>query len=79
MLYLYEILYGCANAWGPLYNQSKLELKVLHDYIDNMLQKGFIHPSESPAGAPVMFAKKKYGSLCLCIDYHGLNRVMIKN
>ena len=45
--------------WGLLYNMSELELKVLHDYIDDMLQKGFIHPSESPAGAPVMFAKKE--------------------
>ena len=44
-----------------------------------MLQKGFICPSESPAGAPVVFAKKKDGSLHLCIDYHSLNRVMIKN
>jgi len=58
---------------------SELELKVLHDYIDDMLQKGFIRPSESPAGAPVMFAKKKDGSLRLCVDYRGLNRVTIKN
>ena len=64
--------------WGPLYNMSELELKVLHDYIDDMLQKGFIHPSKSPVGAPVMFAKKD-SSLHLCVDYCGLNRVMIKN
>ena len=44
-----------------------------------MLQKGFIRPSESPAGAPVMFAKKKDGSLCLCVDYRSLNRVTLKN
>ena len=65
--------------WGPLYNMSELELKVLHDYIYDMLQKGFICPSESPAGAPVVFAKKKDSSLCLCVDYRSLNRVMIKN
>ena len=58
---------------------SELELKVLHNYIDDKLQKGFIRPSESPAGAPVIFAKKKDGSLCLCIDYCSLNRVTIKN
>src|SRR6202030_1829232 len=61
--------------WGLLYNMSELELKVLHDYIDDMLQKGFICPSESPAGAPVVFAKKKDGSLRLCVDYLGLNRI----
>ena len=70
---------GTKAPWGPLYNLSKLELKVLHDYINNMLQKGFIHPSKSPAGAPVVFAKKKDSSLHLCIDYSSLNRVMIKN
>ena len=43
------------------------------------MEKGFIRPSHSPWGAPVHFVKKKDGSLRLCIDYRGLNKVTIKN
>jgi hypothetical protein len=42
---------------------SETELKLLKDYIDDMLAKGFIKPSISPAGAPVLFAKNPNGSL----------------
>ena len=42
---------------------SEVELKTLKNYLDDMLAKGFIHASNSPAGAPVVFAKKKDGSL----------------
>ena len=44
-----------------------------------MLDKGFIRPSTSPWGAPMLFAKKKDKTLRLCIDYRQLNRVTIKN
>ena len=44
-----------------------------------LLDKGFIRPSTSPWGAPVLFVKKKDGSLRLCIDYRQLNKVTIKN
>ena len=44
-----------------------------------MLDKGFIRPSVSPWGAPVLFVKKKDGTLRLCIDYRLLNQVTIKN
>lgn len=52
---------------------------MLKDYIDENLSKGFIRQSSSPAGAPVLFVKKKDGSLRLCVDYRGLNSVTIKD
>ena len=55
------------------------ELQELKVKIHELLDKGFIRPSTSPWGAPVLFAKKKEKTLRLCIDYRKLNRVMIKN
>ena len=52
------------------------ELKV---QLKELLDRGFIRPSTSPWGAPVLFAKKKDKTLRLCIDYRQLNRVTIKN
>ena len=55
------------------------ELKELKEQLEELLEKGFIYPSASPCGALVLFVKKKNGSIRLCIDYHELNRVTIKN
>jgi hypothetical protein len=55
------------------------KLKELKKQLEDLVDRGFIHPSISPWGAPVLFVKKKDGSLCLCIDYRELNRVTIKN
>lgn len=60
---------GTTPPFGPIYLMSETELKTLKTYIDDMFNKGFICNSNSPAGAPVLFAKKKDGSLCLCINY----------
>ena len=66
-------------GFGPLYNLSVDELGVLREYIRDNLAKGFIRPSTSPAGAPILFVKKKDGTLRLCVDYRGLNRITTKN
>jgi len=50
----------------------------LKKYIKENLAKGFIRKSKSPAGAPVLFVKKKDGTLRLCIDYRKLNEMTIK-
>ena len=55
------------------------ELRELKAQLEELLSKGFIRPSISPRGAPVLFVKKKDGSLRLCIDYRQLNRVTIHN
>ncbi|KAL4020885.1 hypothetical protein IC575_019672 [Cucumis melo] len=55
------------------------ELKELNVQLQELLDKGFIRPSVSPWGAPVLFVKKKDGSMRLCIDYRELNKVTVKN
>ena len=54
-------------------------MKELKEQLQELLDKGYIRPSTSPWGAPVLFVKKKDGSLRLCIDYRGLNQDIIKN
>ena len=44
-----------------------------------LINHGFIRPSKSPYGSPVLFVKKKDGSLRMCIDYRALNKITIKN
>ena len=55
------------------------ELKELKEQLQEVVDKGFIRPSTSPWGAPVLFVRKKDGSLRLCIDYRQLNKVTTKN
>lgn len=55
------------------------ELKDLKTQLEELLDKGFIRPSVSPWGAPIVFVKKKDGSMRLCIDYRMLHQVTVKN
>ena len=61
------------------YRMAPKELKELQAQIKELLDLGFIRPSSSSWGAPVLFVKKKDGSLRLCIDYQQLNKMTIKN
>ena len=63
----------------PPYRMAPAELRELKAQLEDLLSKGFIRPSISPWGAPVLFVKKKDGSLRLCIDYRQLNKVTIRN
>ncbi|WMV38641.1 hypothetical protein MTR67_032026, partial [Solanum verrucosum] len=63
----------------PSYRMTPVELREFKAQIQELLDKKFIHPSASPWGAPVLFVKKKDGSIRMCIDYRQLNRVTIQN
>ena len=73
-----ELLPGSAPVSKVPYQMSIPELTELKIQLQELLEKGYIRPSVSPSGAPVLFIKKKDGTLRLCIDYRHLNKVTIK-
>jgi len=62
-----------------IYLLSGTELGLLHKFLDDMLSKGFIQLSQFPGSAPVLFAKKKDGTLRLCVDFQNLNKITQKD
>src|SRR6266436_1228991 len=70
---------GAKPFHRPIYSLSPLELTALREFLEENVRNGFICPSKSLWGSPVLFVKKKDGSLCLCIDFRTLNRVTEKD
>ncbi|GKB58571.1 hypothetical protein Tco_0914757 [Tanacetum coccineum] len=54
-------------------------MQELSTQLQELSDNGFIRPSSSPYGAPVLFVKKKEGSFWMCIDYRELNKLIVKN
>ena len=74
-----ELFPGTTPISKAPYRMALAGMKELKKQLQELLEKGFIRPSVSPWGAPVLFVKKKDGSMRLCIDYRELNRVTVKN
>jgi hypothetical protein len=70
---------GTAPISKRPYRMPPKELAELKTQLQELLDKGYIRPSSSPWGCPALFVKKKDGSLRMCVDYHPLNAVTIKN
>nr|GEZ68033.1 putative reverse transcriptase domain, aspartic peptidase domain protein [Tanacetum cinerariifolium] len=74
-----EVIPGSKPISKAPYRMAPVELKELKDQLQELLERGFIRPSVSPWGAPVLFVKKKDGSMRFCIDYRELNKITIRN
>ncbi|KAD6795232.1 hypothetical protein E3N88_06128 [Mikania micrantha] len=74
-----DVVPGAQPVAKAPYRLAPTEMKELMTQLQDLLDKGFIRPSVSPWGAPVLFVKKKDGSMRMCIDYRELNKLTIKN
>eukprot|EP00877_Chromochloris_zofingiensis_P007298 jgi/Chrzof1/2821/Cz12g00030.t1 len=74
-----ELQEGAKPPYRQPYRMSTAELVELKKQLTELLDKGWIRPSSSAFGAPVLFARKKDGTLRLCIDYRALNAITVKN
>ena len=74
-----ELHLGTTSISMTSHRMASVKLQELKVQLQDLLDRGFIRPSTSPWGTPVLFAKKKDKTLRLCIDYRRLNGVTIKN
>ncbi|GKA28067.1 putative reverse transcriptase domain-containing protein, partial [Tanacetum coccineum] len=74
-----DLVPGAAPVARAPYRLAPSEMKELAEQLQELSDKGFIRPSSSPWGAPVLFVKKKDGSFRMCIDYRELNKLTVKN
>ena len=77
--YAIELEEGKQPPFNLIYCLRSIELETLKTYIETNLANGFIRPSKSPTRVLILFDRKPDKSLCLCIDYQGLNNITIKN
>jgi len=70
---------GSKPSFGRMYSMSDSELKEVRKWIDENLSKSFMRASSSSAASPILFVKKKDGSLRLYIDYRALNDITVKD
>jgi hypothetical protein len=77
--FVIELKPGTSPIYKTPYRMATPELAELKEHIKELLEKGFIRPSSSPWGAPVIFSPKKDGTQRLCVDYRALNELTIKN
>jgi hypothetical protein len=77
--FVIDLLPGTAPISKRPYRMSVEELKELKKQLTELQEAGYIRPSPSPWGAPVLFVQKKYGSQRMCVDYRSLNDVIVKN
>ncbi|GJR85268.1 putative reverse transcriptase domain-containing protein [Tanacetum coccineum] len=74
-----DLVPGAAPVARAPYRLAPAEMQELSTQLQELSDKGFIRPSSSPWGAPVLFVKKKDGSFRMCIDYRELNKLTVKN
>ncbi|GKB02221.1 putative reverse transcriptase domain-containing protein [Tanacetum coccineum] len=74
-----ELIPGATPVARAPYRLAPAEMKELAEQLKELSDKGFIRPSSSPWGAPILFVKKKDGSFQMCIDYRELNKLTVKN
>ncbi|GJX86267.1 putative reverse transcriptase domain-containing protein [Tanacetum coccineum] len=74
-----DLIPGVAPVARAPYRLAPSEMQELSDQLQELVDRGFIRPSTSPWGAPVLFVKKKDGSFKMCINYWELNKVTVKN
>jgi hypothetical protein len=74
-----ELTPGATPPSRPTFRLSEKELVELKKQLEELVKAGFIQPSKSPFGAPILFVKKKDGTMRMCVDYRALNNVTIKN
>ncbi|GJU04330.1 putative reverse transcriptase domain-containing protein [Tanacetum coccineum] len=74
-----DLIPGATPVARAPYRLAPSEMKELSEQLQELSDKGFIRPSSSPWGAPVLFVKKKDGSFRMCIDYRELNKLTVKN
>jgi len=74
-----ELTPGSKPPSRPTFRLSAFELTELKKQLEELIKAGFIRPSLSPYGAPILFVKKKDGTMRMCVDYRALNNITVKN